>query len=1207
MPKKSKSIDDPLEITFDNDDNNIDDNEEWDGEKLSLREQILLRPDTQLGNVFCAERDEWVVENKKIIRKKIQGNEGLERIFYEISSNIIDNIARSREKGVKLDKIKFTFINTSITAFNNGYTIPCKKFKDKKTGQTTDLYNVEEAFGNLAVSSNYDDSKKRTGIVGRNGFGSKLTNMFSKKFSVRTYDKKSNMLYEQTWKNNMSVKKSPKITESPKLSKDEKNGFTEITFEPDFERFGMKEFTPDILSLFTRYVYDCAMNTGLPVELDVNGEKEKISIKSLTEYVKLFVGLEETKEILKLNTENSEVILAPTLNGELTVISFVNSGYTPEGGIHVDKWLESTLRPIVNAINSKGTTKKKKDEEKKKGKKKEKKTKERYKINIKDVKNHFTFFIKCNLVNPAYSTQTKTKLVRTESDIKADITEKEIKKLMKWEFVKKIEDYIRMKEFGELKKTEGKKRGIIADERHTRANFAGKKQGCILILCEGKSAQEFANHGIRLGLFDKTGRDYIGTFTLMGKILNCRGATPTQVMRNKTVVSLIQALGLKYDIDYTDETNFKTLNYSKVVCFTDQDSDGRHISGLVKNMFDVLFPSLLKTDFFYNGETPIIKIDKKGKTKMYYDLNNANRYIEQNNIENKYVKYAKGIAGWSNQEVPEIFGKTLIKFVPDKQYKESMDDAFNKKKADKRKEMINNYDDSSNSTYIEKGNEYKELNIKNVNITDFIYNELIKFFIDDLRRMIPNLYDGLKESQRKILYMMYKRKLYNNKKPIKVAQLGASVAEHTGYRHGEGNLFDTIARMCQDYPGTNNIALFTQDGQFGSRYTSEPGESRYIFTRMSKLTPLIFREEDFKIIKWLCDEGKMIEPEFYIPILPMILINGCRAGIGVGWSSSIPCYNPVNIIDWIKRWLNDNKFNIKNDEKKEDDDNISFVDENTLLPWYRGFKGEIGIDDSGKIYNRGIIIPGKKDGEYRITEIPINMLIESFDLKLDQMVANKELKSKKNNSSEKDINSIDFTVVAQEDGITPSIKTLGLESKISTSNMTLFTKNYKIHQYKNVDNILDEFCRTRYEYYTKRKDYLLKDLNEQLKYVSNRYRFAKEVKDDELVLKGRNKKDVIKEMEEKGYDKKLEVKKKVKDEDENKEEKDSRMGYAYLFNMKIISVTNELLAKLLKEKGNIEDKITELKNTTEKDIWLRELDEFLTEYNKVYKVDKKKK
>ena len=140
---------------------------------------------------------------------------------------------------------------------------------------------------------------------------------------------------------------------------------------------------------------------------------------------------------------------------------------------------------------------------------------------------------------------------------------------------------------------------------------------------------------------------------------------------------------------------------------------------------------------------------------------------------------------------------------------------------------------------------------------------------------------------------------------MKVAQLAGYTAEHSGYHHGEQNLYDTITKMAHSFIGSNNIPLLYRDGQFGSRINGgkDAANARYICTKLDGLTRLIFRQEDDVLLEQVVDDGDVVEPLFYVPIIPMILVNGCTVGIGTGWSSNIPCYNPIDLITAVKEWL----------------------------------------------------------------------------------------------------------------------------------------------------------------------------------------------------------------------------------------------------------------------------------------------------------------
>ena len=185
---------------------------------------------------------------------------------------------------------------------------------------------------------------------------------------------------------------------------------------------------------------------------------------------------------------------------------------------------------------------------------------------------------------------------------------------------------------------------------------------------------------------------------------------------------------------------------------------------------------------------------------------------------------------------------------------------------------------------------------------DFIDKELILFSRYDNTRSSPCVIDGFKPSQRKVLYGAFKRKLTSE---IKVIQFSGYVSEHTAYHHGEASLNGTIISMAQDFVGSNNVNLLVPSGQFGSRLLGgkDAASPRYIYTYLSPITRLIFKEEDDALCRYLVDEGQRIEPDYYLPIIPMVLVNGSE-GIGTGYSTTIPNYNPVDIVNYIKSKLN---------------------------------------------------------------------------------------------------------------------------------------------------------------------------------------------------------------------------------------------------------------------------------------------------------------
>ena len=496
------------------------------------------------------------------------------------------------------------------------------------------------------------------------------------------------------------------------------------------------------------------------------------------------------------------------------------------------------------------------------------------------------------------------------------------------------------------------------------------------------------------------GREYYGAFPIRGKALNVRNAPTHKITQNAEISNICKILGLVPGKKYT---SLDELRYGKIVFFTDNDLDGISIKGLLINFFHIMFPELLDLGFCYEFLTPII-VAKKGKEKKsYYSLIDYEN--DKHNLKDYKIKYFKGLGTWEPEEMKQIFkdlGKHLIKF----NFNGETDDelikmVFDKDYADNRKEWLLNRD--------------SKLLVKNgeVSIDDFFNNEFIEFSNYDNIRSIPSLVDGLKPSQRKIIYASI---LKNLKEEIKVAQFGAYTAEQTEYKHNEVSLQETIIKMAQTFVGSNNINLLMPNGNFASRTNPDSAASpRYIYTELNKVFRYIYRKEDDCILNYLEDDGKMIEPEYYFPIIPMILVNGTN-GIGTGWSSDVLMYNPLDVINNIKLKLNNKKLK-------------------DLMPYYRGFKGTIEKSDNGYISNA--VYTKTKNGIH-ITELPVNVYIEKYTTHLNSLVTDKKIKSYIDNSTDNDVN---IQIIFNEN---TKLQHLNLTSKLSSNNMNLFDKYNKI-------------------------------------------------------------------------------------------------------------------------------------------------------------------
>jgi DNA topoisomerase-2 len=747
--------------------------------------------------------------------------------------------------------------------------------------------------------------------------------------------------------------------------------------------------------------------------------------------------------------------------------------------------------------------------------------------------------------------------------LKANVKANIIANIMKWEIMHNVEDIIKAKEMLVLKKTERKKKTVKIEGLDPANNAGGKYSSeCSLFVCEGLSAKTYVVAGIGTGVYGKSGRDWFGVLPVTGKILNVRNATSTSIASNKVISSFIQTTGLKYDVDYTIDENFRNLYYGKVIIITDADVDGIHIESLLMNLIHNLFPTLLERSepYLVSMKTPIARVFlSKTKNKLFYDEIKFNEFIKSQD-KCPEVKYYKGLGTTKEQDVPDTFGSKMVEYYSDQNLQTTMNKIFHKDYADKRKEWlgefnpnlsVNSLDDMKNS-------------INSMNISDYLNNETIKFSHSDCCRSIPNCIDGLKESQRKILYAVIKKGLKFTGKSCKVAQLSGYTAEHSNYHHGEQNLQDTMINMAANYVGVNNIPLLYPDGGFGTRLEGgkDAASARYIYTKMEGLTDIIFSKKDEPILNYVVDDGDLVQPEFYVPIIPMILVNGCVAGIGTGWSCNVPCYNPVDIVTCIKQWLNGDNMDV-------------------IHPWYRDFKGKISKENN-KYVTEGVIENTKNQNVKNITELPIGMWTNKFKELTEDLVCSKQIKSCKNYSTTTEVN---FLISEHKDGIKSNFKNLNMYSYLYITNMVLFDDNCKIKKYEDVSSIIVNFCEVRLEYYEKRKAYELKVIDKEITDLNNKQRFITSVVDETIEIMRRKENDILGELESEGY-----------------------INCQDLLRLSVKNFTKEKIEELEETIKNLTNQFECLKSKTAKDIWNEELDIFSEKYESwLVELDKRKK
>ena len=1093
-------------------------------------DHITKRSDMYVGSLKEKMSVELVCEETKLAYKTIKVSPALSRIFVEILSNAIDNVTRSKTSSNPSSYIKINFDaeNGMISIQNDGLVIPIEK------NPTTNDYNHSLIFGKLLSGSNYDDEEDRM-VSGRNGLGAKLTNVFSKTFEVEGVDPEKKKRLKQVWTNNMKQTNGASIEDSTS-----KKGYTKVSWIVDFSKFGITEYSSDHLSLFKRYIVDSAVICG-SIKIFLNDKL--IESNSLPKYANLFVAEsnnEVKNENLFLKTEDSTVFLTNNDSGVFEAISFVNGIFTKNGGVHVDAWSEALFRPIVDKYNSRT------------GKQ------ATCKINISDVKQFFRLFVVSTVIRPEFDGQEKNRL-ETPS-VTPVVKPSQINGILKWKIISKIDDLISAKEMIVLKKASKKTTSHFIDGYDAANNAGGKHSSkCTLIICEGLSAKTYAVAGLTYGipssdgkfLEGDAGRDFYGVLPLTGKILNVRNSTLLVTAANKVVSNLIQALGLKYGTDYSAAENLASLNYGRVMLMADGDVDGVHIESLILNLFHHLFPSLMDTEknFVNSMKTPIARVMLHSKKNLlFYDETRFNLWLKERKEKDYKIKYYKGLGTTKIEDVPDTFGKKMVEFQLDSLASETMNKVFLSSESNARKSWLGNYNESCQSPFsLDEQGQFTQMSI-----TDFIDNEMIKFSHADCARSIANIIDGLKESQRKILFCVKKRNLKFSGPSLKVAQLSGYTAEHSNYHHGEQNLQETIVGMAQDFIGSNNVPLLYRDGQFGSRLDggNDAASPRYIFTKMDEFTDRIFKADDDCVLDYLFDDGDQVQPRFYAPIIPMILVNGC-VGIGTGWSSSIPNFNPSEVVNEVKKWID-------NEPSSE------------LRPFYKQFKGSIEEITDSKWTCSGKIDRVKND--VIISELPVGVWTNKYKEFLEDLVVQKKIKSFKNYSTP---SSVRFVVSETSNGISCSLNNMKLSTTVSTSNMVLFDAEGKIKRYSQTSEIINEFCVKRLLIYNLRKDFNVSEIQKGLDQLTNKLKFVKAVVGKKIEILDKSILSINNSLEQ------LDI------------NKDADGSFESLLRISLKNFTLEKIKELEVEINRHKKQLFDLQQTDVKTIWKQELEQLI--------------
>lgn len=1160
MPKKNK-IDD-LEL-----------------EDLDEHQRVLFRPGMYIGSIktFDKKYEIYDFDAKKVVKKEIKVSNGVERFFLEVLSNAADNIIRSRQAGIKPGVVNVEIVGKKVTIYNTGRPFVIKKYKQ------TDKYAPEIAFGKLGSSTNYNEAL-RTHVSGLNGMGVKLTNIYSSNFEVLIGDKTTKQQYHQTWTNNMFDCHKPIITPYKDHS------FVQISYELDFDRFDdnyKNGYDSDTIGLLAYHCLNVCFTHKTQIKfngtvfdsLDIVSHTNLIHNTDITQHKYItYAGWNKTKSVTKLDGVSKipprgiidlEVCIYDTPDhGKVT--SLVNGMITRKGGVHVNVVMEKIKNRILTELNGP-------------------KANNKFKLTLRDLKQHVSVTISAFVDKPDFEAQVKEYLHYPTPEFK--IHTSGLSSMLKWDLSERLINAIKAKKYKLLSKTDGvRKKNITGTGKAQDASRAGTKdsQKCVLYITEGLSAKGYA---LRLFKYMNGGKGqsgFEGVMPLKGKPINAMKIKKNDleiINANKEYVMLKKMLGLKEVVDYSVVANRKKLRYGSAVILADSDVDGKHIVGLELTSFLEQFESLLEIGYVKMFRTPIIRAFKGKRCNSFFTMGLYDQW-KKKDLKGWRIKYFKGLASSNDADIKRDAANiekdnSLVNLVYTNKSRKAMETAFGRD-ANARKAWIGEY---NQYVGIEK--------IKNLNIEDFIDKEMIEHSIVNNERTLPGM-DGMKECQRKIMWtalMKWKPGEYS----LKTNELVNRSVNFTKYHYGPASLIKAVNAMTLDYVGTNNMRYFFPDGVFGTRNEGgkDAGAERYTSITKMWWWPLVFKSDDHCIMNYVQEEGKQCEPKTLFPVVPLFIINGVF-GIGTGYSSFIPNYNPLDVIKWIKC-----KINGKPTPK--------------LVPWYKGFIGKIKVtvkisnktsnnDQAPKIITKNILEPDLMDydqsstikrrmitmGNYKIEdnvvvidELPLGRFPIKYKKWLEDQLEEEEIADFDNKSLD---NIVDFKIWGFKN---PSYKKLGLIRTFGMTNMVILNKEGVPQRFHTIESLMNYWYQWRFEYYQKRIDTIIPGMEKILKVLDQKSRFIR------AVILGIEKGKI----EGKSVVVVRETNQSIKDQMKLMEPEE--IGYEVYKMTKLSNCSEKGLSKIKSEVDKVNQELEKMRKTKPGKLWLSELTQFENQYKKI--------
>jgi DNA topoisomerase II len=1148
-------------------------------------------------------------------------------------------------KAVKNIRIDVDQKEGEVTIFNDGNGVPIAFHNDEK------VWLPEMLFSQLLTSGNYKtEHTNQTRIIGgKNGYGASLAALFSTHFTIETVDAERRKKYTQTYENNL------KVIHPPVIETCNSHPYTKIKFKPDLKRFHLETLTDDMVKLFEKRAYDAAgwcngvtityNNKVIPVQnfnqyIDLYLGDDRVARK------RVYVKANERWEICATYSDDNEFQQVSMVNGILTSkggkhINHVADQICKEIAAHLTKGktvidakhVRNNLWIFVHCIIENPTF--------------DSQTKEYLNTNIT------SFGSRCNLSVEDIKKMGSCG-INSKSKSFADFKDSQVSKT-DGKKIGKITGISQLVDAAYAGKKHSTKCVLILTEGDSAKGYAVKGlsalneeerkyygifplRGKVLNVRDTPNKKidlniEISNLKKILGL--QNGIDYSGTninklrygkvkiltdadtdgFHIQGLLMNLFHAKWPSLLKNNNFLTYMPTKVVqvwkerKINHMTTVKTNVMKFYSEQKYLKWKQNNAGNgweyaYYKGLASSsetdaqedfaemkVINYVYDKDDIEDFKGNAKINTCKVTEKPVSE--------NNSIRTNDVSEDNISEAEGLMQESSnssllvsnniedgtvdveRRIVRATGKpNKVLLYAKNKTDDAMILAFGAFNADRRKEWLLNANLDTTIDFEKTEETYSE----------FVHNRLIHYSWEDTHRSIPNICDGFKPALRKVMYYMLKCK---DKKSSKVSEHAGGISKETGYHHGEAGLCATIIGLAQNYVGSNNINLLYPDGLFGSRNEggADAGSPRYIRTKLESITPYIFKSEDNPLYNYLDDDGKTVEPEWFLPIIPMILVNGVM-GMGTGFASYIPQYDPMDIVMRLEQMLK----------------GLPAPDED-LRPYYRGFKGSVVRTDDNKHWwciGRYEI----KEDKIKVIELPaggssssfrsynkVKERLEEYETMPEHMKSATTLhKVLKDLTFDPTVGSFEITLKPDglnqlmEEGLEKLESTLHIRSRIALSNMVLFDATNHIRKYNTAQEILEDYFKIRLVYYQKRLDHLLNELEYEKDKATAKLRFVIEIMEDKLNIYRKKKQEIILLLEQHKYPK---FTSSVVTEDD---EDDNIGSYNYLLSMKISSFSYETIEKLTHELNHIENQINELHKSTASTLWLKDLDTFKTNY-----------